>query len=94
MLPWQNFDRVVIQVQDEGPGIPDGDLEKIFDKFYRANKADHVRAGTGLGLPISRGFVEIMGGTITAANRQDRTGALMTLTLPAPARSETLEHAA
>lgn len=94
IVAWQNFDRVVIQVQDEGPGIPDGDLEKIFDKFYRANKADHVRAGTGLGLPISRGFVEIMGGTITAANRQDRTGALMTLTLPAPARSETLEHAA
>ncbi len=36
----------------------------IFDKFYRAQKADHVRPGTGLGLAISRGFVEAMNGTI------------------------------
>lgn len=91
---WQDFDRIVIEIRDEGPGIPPDDVEKIFDKFYRANKADHVRAGTGLGLPISRGFIEIMGGTITAANRLDRSGALMTLTLPAPAQSETLENAA
>ena len=51
-----------------------GDLEHIFDKFYRAQKGDQVRAGTGLGLAISRGFVEAMRGTITAANRTDRTG--------------------
>ncbi len=91
---WQDFNRVTIQIQDEGTGIPSGDLEKIFDKFYRANKADHVRAGTGLGLPISRGFIEIMGGTITAANRYDRDGALMTITLPAPAQSKTLDNTA
>ncbi|HML29662.1 MAG TPA: DUF4118 domain-containing protein, partial [Hyphomicrobium sp.] len=91
---WQDLDRIMIEIRDEGPGIPSDDVEKIFDKFYRANKADHVRAGTGLGLPISRGFMEIMGGTITAANRYDRTGALMTLTLPAPAQSETPENAA
>ena len=91
---WQDFDRIVLQIRDEGAGIPTNDLEKIFDKFYRANKTDHVRAGTGLGLPISRGFVEIMGGTITAANRFDRSGALLTITLPAPAQSETLDNAA
>jgi two-component system sensor histidine kinase KdpD len=90
----QEFDRVTLHIRDEGPGIPADELEKIFDKFYRANKADHVRAGTGLGLPISRGFIEIMGGTITAANRHDRSGALITVTLPAPAQFETLEHAA
>ncbi|MET0431260.1 MAG: sensor histidine kinase KdpD [Hyphomicrobium sp.] len=91
---WQDFNRITLQIRDEGPGIPADDVEKIFDKFYRANKADHVRAGTGLGLPISRGFVEIMGGTITAANRSDRSGALISVTLPAPARSETLVNAA
>ena len=57
-------------------GIPPGDLEHIFDKFYRAQKGDQVRAGTGLGLAISRGFVEAMHGTITAAqpHRSDRRG--------------------
>ena len=62
------------------------DLERIFDKFYRAEKGDQVRAGTGLGLAISRGFVEAMGGTIAAANRTDRTGAVFTITLPVPSR--------
>ena len=41
------------------------DVERIFDKFYRARKGDRVRAGTGLGLAIARGFVEAMGGTIS-----------------------------
>ena len=44
------------------------DLENIFDKFFRAQKGDHVRAGTGLGLAIARGFFEAMHGTITASN--------------------------
>ena len=43
---------VCLQVLDEGDGIPAGDLEHIFDKFYRAQKTDQVRAGTGLGLAI------------------------------------------
>ena len=91
---WQDFDRINLQVLDEGPGIPAQDLERIFDKFYRVNKGDRVRAGTGLGLPISRGFIEIMGGTIVAANRADRGGASFTITLPAAADSETLDSAA
>ena len=79
---------------DEGDGIPPEDLEHIFDKFYRARKADHVRAGTGLGLAISRGFVEAMNGTIVAANRTDRTGAVFTITLPVPTESQQLDTAA
>ncbi|MBN8903818.1 MAG: ATP-binding cassette domain-containing protein, partial [Rhodospirillales bacterium] len=52
---WRD-DRVVhLQILDEGPGIWPEDLERIFDKFYRAQKGDHVRAGTGLGLVIARG---------------------------------------
>ena len=57
---------VALQIADEGEGIPQADLEHIFDKFYRAQKTDQVRAGTGLGLAISRGFVEAMHGTIVA----------------------------
>jgi two-component system sensor histidine kinase KdpD len=44
---------------------------------------DKKRAGTGLGLAIARGFMEAMGGIITAANRSDRGGAVFTLTIPA-----------
>ena len=74
---------VAIRVLDEGDGIPEADLERIFDKFYRVRRADRQRAGTGLGLAICRGFVEAMGGRITAANRTDRKGAVFTITLPA-----------
>jgi two-component system sensor histidine kinase KdpD len=79
---WHEDDAVKLQVLDEGDGVPEADLERIFDKFHRAQKGDHVRAGTGLGLSISRGFVEAMHGTITAANRIDRSGAVFTITLP------------
>jgi two-component system, OmpR family, sensor histidine kinase KdpD len=78
---WRDQDSVVLQVLDEGEGIPEGDLERIFDKFYRVQKTDQVRPGTGLGLAISRGFVEAMDGTIFAANRPDRRGAVFTITL-------------
>jgi two-component system sensor histidine kinase KdpD len=79
---WQEQMSVKLQVLDEGDGIPEADIERIFDKFYRARKGDQVRAGTGLGLAISRGFVEAMHGTILAANRTDRSGAVFTITLP------------
>jgi two-component system sensor histidine kinase KdpD len=75
---------VAIQVLDEGPGLPEDDRERVFDKFYRVRVADKKRAGTGLGLAIARGFMEAMGGTITAANRNDRSGAVFSLTLPVP----------
>ena len=66
---WRERNSVVLQVLDEGEGIPAGDLEHIFDKFYRARKTDQVRAGTGLGLAISRGFIEAMHGTISAGEQ-------------------------
>jgi two-component system sensor histidine kinase KdpD len=91
---WRDRDSVGLQVLDEGEGIPPGDLEQIFDKFYRARKIDQVRAGTGLGLAISRGFIEAMRGTISAANRTDRTGAVFTIRLPVPTQVEQLDTAA
>jgi two-component system sensor histidine kinase KdpD len=87
-------DAVMLQVADEGEGIPPTELESVFDKFYRVQKGDHVRPGTGLGLAISRGFVEAMHGRITAANRTDRKGAVITIRLPVPARAGLLDTAA
>jgi two-component system, OmpR family, sensor histidine kinase KdpD len=81
----QENDFVAIRVSDEGDGIPEADLERVFDKFYRVRRGDRQRAGTGLGLAICRGFIEAMGGRITAANRTGRKGAVFTITLPAAA---------
>src|SRR5882757_9216363 len=87
-------DSVSLQIIDEGDGIPPAELESVFDKFYRAQKGDHVRPGTGLGLAISRGFVESQHGTIAAANRTDRSGAVLTIRLPIPAATQALDTAA
>jgi two-component system, OmpR family, sensor histidine kinase KdpD len=86
--------RVSLQLLDEGEGIPPDDLEHIFDKFYRVHAGDQRRAGTGLGLAICRGFVEAMGGMLTAANRLDRSGAVFTIELPIPATSPAEQGAA
>jgi two-component system sensor histidine kinase KdpD len=91
---FRDRDSVSLQVADEGEGIPPDELESVFDKFYRAQKGDHVRPGTGLGLAISRGFIEAMEGRITAANRTDRSGAVITVRLPIPAETRTLDTAA
>jgi two-component system sensor histidine kinase KdpD len=91
---FRDRESVSLQVADEGEGIPPDELESVFDKFYRAQKGDHVRPGTGLGLAISRGFIEAMAGRITAANRTDRSGAVITVRLPIPAETRTLDTAA
>jgi two-component system, OmpR family, sensor histidine kinase KdpD len=75
---------VAIAICDEGPGIPPTELERVFDKFHRVQAQDRRRAGTGLGLAICRGFVEAQGGLISAANRTDRSGAILTIRLPVP----------
>ncbi|WP_421695463.1 ATP-binding protein [Aestuariivirga sp.] len=58
--------RTVLIVEDQGPGIAKGDLEKVFEKFYRVRDGDGRPAGTGLGLAICRAIAEAMGGTIRA----------------------------
>jgi two-component system sensor histidine kinase KdpD len=75
---------VAIEVLDEGEGIPPDQLERIFDKFYRVQDGDRRRPGTGLGLPICRGFVAAMRGTISARNRTDRRGADFVIEFPLP----------
>jgi signal transduction histidine kinase len=73
---------VVIRVADRGPGIPESDLTRIFERFYRVDK-DRSResGGTGLGLSIVRHLVELHGGQVKAENRHDG-GALFTVRLP------------
>ena len=58
-------ERFVLAVEDEGPGIPAGQREKVFEKFFRLHRADEV-AGSGLGLAICKGIVEAHGGAIRA----------------------------
>ncbi len=77
----EDGEAVVIEVIDEGEGIPPQSLEGIFNKFTRLQVGDRKRAGTGLGLPICRGFITAMGGSISASNRQDRSGAIFTIRL-------------
>jgi two-component system sensor histidine kinase KdpD len=72
---------IVIRVEDEGRGLPVGDEERIFEKFYRADREGAV-SGSGLGLSICRAIAQMHGGSITAANRA-AGGAAFTMTLPA-----------
>ncbi len=80
----RSFGSIAIEVLDEGPGIPEDRLERVFEKFHRVKQGDRQRAGTGLGLAICRGFVEALGGKIVATNRSDRSGAIFRITFPNP----------
>ena len=63
--------RVVLRVEDTGVGIPEADLPKIFDRFYRVDKArSRAAGGTGLGLSIVRDTVLQHGGAVTARRRE------------------------
>jgi len=75
---------VVISVTDQGKGVPQRDLERIFEKFYRRANSDGRAPGTGLGLSIARGFVEAMDGTLKAESPAVRKrGTRFTIRLPA-----------
>ncbi|MBL0372305.1 sensor histidine kinase KdpD [Rhizobium sp. KVB221] len=79
-------DCAIVSVTDQGKGIPEKDLEKVFEKFFRrGGKTDGGKSGTGLGLAIARGFVEAMGGTIKAESPAVRKrGTRFTLRFPVP----------
>jgi signal transduction histidine kinase len=73
---------VEIEVLDEGPGIPEEDLPRVFERFYRVDKSRaRDPGGTGLGLAIVRHLVELHGGSVAAANRPEG-GARLTIVLP------------
>jgi two-component system phosphate regulon sensor histidine kinase PhoR len=73
---------ISVRVLDQGPGIPEADLQRIFERFYRVDKArSRETGGTGLGLSIVRHLVELHGGDVRAANRPCG-GAVFTVRLP------------
>jgi two-component system sensor histidine kinase MprB len=73
----------VIVVRDEGPGVPEADIEHVWDRFHRADAARSM-PGSGLGLSIVRQTVAAHGGTASIANGDDGTGAIVTLDFGSP----------
>lgn len=65
---YEDRGNVVISIEDEGRGIPTAELERVFERFRRMEEATDRGKGAGLGLAISKGFVEAMGGRIAAAS--------------------------
>lgn len=76
---------LIVSVIDQGTGLSDGEHNRIFEKFYRADSAAHV-TGTGLGLAICKGIVELHGGTISAKPNRPQ-GTVITFALPLSERS-------
>jgi two-component system, OmpR family, sensor histidine kinase KdpD len=77
-------DRVLINVIDEGPGIPHGTEDQLFESFQRLGDHDNT-TGVGLGMSVARGFVEAMGGTIAAGDTPGG-GLTVVVDLAAPQR--------
>ena len=77
---WATADTVTVEVADRGSGLPPGEEQRIFDKFYRGQRPA-LPSGTGLGLTISRGLVEAHGGRIWADHRPGG-GTVVRFTLP------------
>jgi signal transduction histidine kinase len=74
---------IELVVADRGPGVPEADLPRIFERFYRVDRSrTRDPGGTGLGLSIVRHLVELHGGRVAAANRSGG-GAMFTIALPA-----------
>ncbi len=65
---YEDRGNVVISIEDEGRGIPTAELERVFERFRRMEESTDRGKGAGLGLAISKGFVEAMGGRIAAAS--------------------------
>lgn len=74
---------VFVKVGDSGPGIPEDELPRIWERFYKADRArQRTGAGSGLGLAIARQIVELHGGRIWAENRPEGKGAVFAFVLP------------
>ena len=90
----QPFDRVVITVDDEGPGIPPHALERIFERFYTDRPSQGFGQNSGLGLSISRQIVEAHGGRIWACNRPAELSGVPVATADRDNLDEGIRHGA
>ena len=81
---------LTISVADDGPGLPAGAEERIFEKFHRGSPSADAGRGSGLGLAICRAIAGVHGGTISASNRPGG-GAEFLLRLPMPVDSPQVE---
>ncbi|HEV2364550.1 MAG TPA: sensor histidine kinase KdpD [Caulobacteraceae bacterium] len=93
---YEDRNNVVLSIEDEGRGIPTAELERVFEKFRRMEEASDRGKGAGLGLAISKGFIEAMGGRIAAASPIRNgcgTRILVSLKKEAVAKAPAREHA-
>ena len=74
-------DRLIVTVADRGPGVPESDLQTVFEPFFRSDSSV-ATAGFGLGLAIARRAIEMHGGTIRVMNREGG-GLCVAIALPA-----------
>jgi signal transduction histidine kinase len=82
ILVSDNDERIEIRIEDEGPGIPEAELQRVFEPFYRVEGSrSRDTGGTGLGLSIARNVVEAHGGTLSLSNRA-AGGLVALLSLP------------
>ena len=64
---------LTIEIEDDGPGIPPGELDRVFEPFHRGEPSrNRETGGVGLGLPIARNILRAHGGDVVLANRPDR----------------------
>ena len=85
-------EHVQIHVADNGPGIPEAELEQVFEPFFRLEKSrSRETGGTGLGLSIARTIIRAHGGEVTLSNRIEG-GLLVTVTLPLETETEQEER--
>lgn len=79
-------DRITLTIDDDGPGIPETELARVFEPFYRLEESrSRDTGGTGLGLAIAKSIVETMGGSLTLSNRPEG-GLRAAITVPRAAR--------
>jgi two-component system sensor histidine kinase/response regulator len=81
LTEWTSDGCVWITISDSGPGIPEEELERVFEPFYQANRRKFEQQGIGMGLPLAKGIIETHGGSLELQSRVGQ-GTLVTVCLP------------
>lgn len=78
---------VAYEVEDTGVGLNEEDCQRVFERFYRVKKDEHMASGTGLGLPLARHIIEDVHGGRLSLRSQPGVGSTFIATLPAARQS-------